>query len=99
VGSCSKRTNPSPNRPAQAGAAEHQPFASRYRRTHDLRGHRDLDLAERREGVPNCKTKRIPHQLASWDLSAVSAERRLVEAGLVGDKENPAVAGTLVGEG
>jgi len=95
VGSCSKRTNPSPYRPAQAEAVEHQQFALHCRRTHGHQGRPGLVPAELREEDRNHRTKRLLRQLASWDRRIVSVEieHKPVEGSLVGGKEIPAVAG------
>jgi len=94
-GSCSKRTSPSLHRPVQVGVAGHQPFASHYRRTHDRQDHLGPGLTERREGAPNCRTKRLRQQLASWEWRIVSVEAEgnflvggssLVEEGGIGYK-------------
>ena len=81
AGSCSRRTNPSPNRPVQAEAAERQPFASHYRSTRGHQGGRDRNLAGRRKGGPNCRTKKLRRHLACLDLRTA----------FLGGKEDPAV--------
>ena len=98
AGSCSKRTNPSPARPVRAEVAERQPSASHYRRIHGRRGRLDPDPAELREEDWNRRTKWLRRQPASWDrrIASVEIERKAVEGSLVGDKEIPAVGGTLV---
>lgn len=83
--SCSKRTNPSGNRPDQVEAAERQPFASRYRRAQVYQGHQGLDPAESLKEDRNHRTKR----LLRWLVNLCS---------LVGDKAIPGFADNLVGE-
>jgi len=93
VGSCSKRTNPSPCRPAQVEAVEPQPFALHYRRTHGHQGRLGLVPAELREEDRNHRTKQLLHHLVSWDrrIASDEVEHKPVEGSLVGDKETPAV--------
>lgn len=101
MGSCSKRTSPSPTHRDRVEVAEHQPSASHYRRTHGPQVHLGLDPAELREEDRNHRTKRLRRQPASWDrrIASGEAEHKLAEGILVGDTEIPAVAGTVVGEG
>ena len=95
MGSCSKRTNPSPCRPAQAEAVEPQPFASHCRRTHGHQDHPGLVPAELQEGDRSYRTKRLLHHLESWDrrIASDEVEHKPVEGSLVGGTEIPAAGG------